>query len=219
MNLCSFSSHFWKVCTLIQSSLGLRIKSLVTNSLDCRPPPHQDSSASRLFISNPNTLIPADYRSLTNLHIPWGVREREKERNMRDRKRDGRQADHAQQLSSIFTSSNPAKREGEKDGSHFCWPPCSCCFNMPRRPQPVTLCRTAINLCSFTNLSSIRLLFCLKKTSACPVVWSTLFPKLQGYNGNVVLYWLIVCLDFKICFKNPSVWSSTMWTRHNILID
>lgn len=111
-----------KLCPDLQSlwvSLWPWIKSVVIYSLDHRPPSHQDSSASRLSISNQNTLTSANHRPLTSLHLclPWGEREREKHwvRKREQRKRDGRQADHAQQLSSIFTFCSPAKkREGEK---------------------------------------------------------------------------------------------------------
>lgn len=96
-----------KLCRNLQSSWT---ESVVIKSLDRRPPSHQDSSASRLSISL-NILTPANHRPLTSLHLVETLREREREQ----RKRDGRQADHALQLSSIITFCNPAKRERERE--------------------------------------------------------------------------------------------------------
>lgn len=172
-----------KLCPDLQSLwLSLRLwikKSVVTNSLDHRHitsgPSHQDS-ASRLSISHLNTLTPANHRPLTSLHLrlPWGEREREEHwgREREQRKRDGRQADHAQQLSFIFTFCNPAKRGRKRDGSHSCWPPCSCCFNMPRRPLP-HLCLQDYSSTSF-YLATPPCICSL----AWPDVWSTQCAKL-----------------------------------------
>lgn len=81
MKIVLVFTSFVKVCPDLQSlwvSLRLWIKSIVINSLDRRPPSHQDSSASRLSISNLSTLTPANHRPLTSLAPPLTMR-RERE--------------------------------------------------------------------------------------------------------------------------------------------
>ena len=96
VNLCQGPQPFW-------------VKKVVINSLDHEHPSHQDSSAARLFISNLITLTPANHKPAPPLTMKAESKiniEGEREQ----RKRDGRQADHTLQLSSILTSATQQKR-------------------------------------------------------------------------------------------------------------
>lgn len=101
-------------------------------------PSHRDSYASCLYISNQNTLISANFRPLTILHLCllWGRRERDTLRDS-ERAENVRLAMHSNFLPSTpLQPSKERKRGRKRDGSHSCWPPCSCCFNMPRSHLP-----------------------------------------------------------------------------------
>lgn len=112
-------------------SLGLWIKSVVINSLDHRLPSHQDSSASCLSISNLNTLTLASHKPCTSAYHE--ERETLRERENREWGMDVRLTMHSSFLSSSPSATQQREREREKsDGSNSSWPPCSCCFNMPR---------------------------------------------------------------------------------------
>lgn len=131
--------------SVILFSFQLWIKKVVISILDRSPPSHQDSSAFHRSVWYLNTRIPASHQPLTSLHLRFPRGERE---TLRERETEGWTSGWP--CTAAFFHLHllqPSKKRGRKrGGSHSCWPPCSCCFNMPRRPQPTSVCRILIAL-------------------------------------------------------------------------
>lgn len=148
-------TSFVKPCPDLQSlwvSLRLWIKSVVINSLDRRPPSHQDSSASRLSISNLNTLTPANHRPLTSLAPPLTMRRERERETLRERtEKEGRTSGWPCTAAffhlHLLQPSKKREREGETEmdltpADHHAAAASTC----PGGLSPTSVCRTPVAL-------------------------------------------------------------------------
>lgn len=157
------------------------IKSVVVNSLDRRPPSHQDSSASRLSISNQNTLTPANHRPLTSLHLHHPG-EQEKRRGRERAEKEGWTSGWP--CTAAFFHLHllqPRETEREREKEMDLSPPdhhAAAASTCPGGLSPTSVCRTPVALPSIYLLHTVFLMSSFWRSSLAgpgnirPDVWS-----------------------------------------------
>lgn len=118
--------------------------------------------------ASPSPIKTLSYQPITDL---WqsctsaycGERERHIEGQW-ERAENVRLAMHSNFLPSTpLQPSKERKRGRKRDGSHSCWPPCSCCFNMPRSHLPCHSLQDSTAFFPPILPCVLNLLFCLQK--------------------------------------------------------